>query len=68
MDRPPLLDAAHRPITELAIVEVCYRGTWRRGRVLHLYRRWVLVELWILRTHRLRESRRRPEQVYVVRG
>ena len=68
MARAPLVDPAGRPITELSIAEIMWRGSWHRGRVLRAYRKWVAVELWTQRTKRLRESRRKPAQVYIVRG
>lgn len=68
MARAPLVDPAGRPITEWSVVEVCWRGRWHRGRVVRVYRKRVVVELWMWRTKRLRESWRKPDQLYVVQG
>ena len=68
MDRPRLLDQSGRPIVPWAVVEVCYRGTWRRGTVVRVYRKRLAVETFTLRAKHLITTYRKPGELVVVRG
>ncbi len=64
---PPLVDRAGHPLHELAVAEIRYRGVWRRGRILRVYRKRVRCEVRLLLRARYRETWRRPEQILQLR-
>jgi hypothetical protein len=59
-----LTDPKGRPYVPLAIVEVLYYGAWHRGRLLHVGRKRLTVEL--VEGYVGRAPYRRPDQVYIV--
>ncbi len=59
----PLVDRAGHPLHELAVAEIRYRGVWRRGRILRVYRKRVYCEVGMLWRSGTRETYRKPEQI-----
>lgn len=61
-----LLDCRGDRVVPFAVVEVFYRGSWRRGRVVKVGRVRAVVEVPLRRRRATVESWRRSAQLRVV--